>query len=218
MRRFRDLVISGTEDQLRAFVEDLSARLQGWARDEEREQQLERDFIGGAKSTAIRTPPGGELPDAMLYLYREVGAGKCSVGNIVPVERGTLSIQQYNGILQSFYDAYVRDRAEQFGLTARLSKEVITSRDVLSEENAHLLHRFSVCANMSTGSGHPADGGRWRDFITSSFRSEEILDSGSLTGLLADEGWPDEQIHKLVSEYESAIDVLWNYTGRERFK
>lgn len=215
MRVFQDLDIQGPPESLRRFLDDLTARLTGWERDPVREQRLREMSISRDEVFAIRTPPGGDLPAATLYLHGNEGTGTCRVSNIVPGEANELSKPQYNAILRAFYEGYVRDHAARFGLTALLSKDQITSRDVLSEQNARLLGLFSAAANMSTGSSHPLDGRRWRDFLSNSFRAGEILDEETLRGLLLDEGWPEEQAYDLAGEYEAAMDVLRNFTGQE---
>jgi hypothetical protein len=212
---YQDLTIEGASENLDAFMDFLTKSLEGWTRNVDREKELQHGT--GMKYIIIRTPPNSGLPDANIALYKDERSQKYRVANIVPVEMGSLSKEQSNSILQAFYAECIRDNISKFELQACISNEYITSRDVLSETNAELLHRFSVVANKSTGSSHPCDGRRWRDFITSSFNSEQILDSGILFGLLLDEEWPEEQANELVCEYEAAMDVLRNFTGQERF-
>lgn len=210
MIRFQNLTITGTAEELKAFIEDLTERLEGWQQDSRPEHGLV------AKCIAIRTPSGGGLPDAMLYLSGSIEAGLYHMANIVPMGCDSLSREQYNAILQAFYDQCVRDRTALFGITAELTQADVRADDVLSWETVELLHLFSTLANKSTGSSHPADGKRWRDFISQSFRTDQILDSDSLSGLLMDEGWPEESAHELAAEYQSAIRVLRNYAGLEQ--
>lgn len=209
MIRFQDLTIKGRPEDINAFIQNLTERLKGWQRDAKREEELKGEYI------AIRTPENGELPYAMLYLCGSNETGSYYMANIVPIKRDSISQEQYNSILQAFYDQYVHDHETSFGVIAELSKADINAYDVLSDENAGLLHRFSVLANMSTSSSHPEDGKRWRNFISHSFDTEQILDFDTLVGLLMDEGWSEELAHELTTEYRRAIEVLRNHTGQE---
>ena len=82
----------------------------------------------------------------------------------------------------------------------------------ISEEAAAVLHRFSVTANKSMGSSHPADRGGWFEFIFAVHRARDRLDSDILARWLAEvEEWPSEVVEDLVIQYEFGIALLTEY-------
>ena len=58
---------------------------------------------------------------------------------------------------------------------------------------------------------HPSDEEIWRDFISSSFLSNDLLMEDELAGLIMDEGWPREAAWELASDYVRRIDQLKNF-------
>ncbi len=105
-------------------------------------------------------------------------------------------------------------------MKAEISPPEVTADDILSEETAHLFQQFCSRAKESgvihLAGLHPADEEKWRDFISSSFRSGKSLPESDLVGLLMDEGWPREPAHELACDYLHSIEQLENFTREQQ--
>ena len=84
--------------------------------------------------------------------------------------------------------------------------------DWTSKEAADALHLFSVMANKATGSSHPMDAHRWRDFLIADHKANGCLDSYNLRRWLVEvEDWPFEEAQDLISDREKAVELLEHY-------
>ena len=208
MKQFKNLDITGPDEQLFAFIDVVSENLPFcWRRDRELEAQWESDsqfaFIYEAKD--------GDPPSRVFLTHEN---GKLSVPNIAPQEPGWLSVSQYNQILDEFAGILRNHRPQDRSLKINVTSDVAAITDWVSPEAAELLDRFSNGANKSTGSSHPSDFQRWADFLIkvheegSSFR----LSTDFLAQWLEEElGWSSDRATKLAFEYEFARDLLRAY-------
>ena len=124
---------------------------------------------------------GKQAPHAEVSIYygkdtwRE---GYVKVCNIVPLQKNQLTIDEYNQLLDLFYN----DIARVYGETHDDIKVVGPSSgqfnplDYISEEALKKLTLFCNAANKSTGSSHPCDEERWFDFICQTVDDGKIFD------------------------------------------
>ena len=137
---------------------------------------------------------------ALTLCAREDGY---EVVNIVPLETDELGVSGYNDILNDFIERVVgpASREIEFDVAVTPRKQSIT--DWTSDEVASALHTFSVCANKSTGAGHPADRKRWFEFLFAAHAANTLLDTELLGRWLVEaEEWPPEVAYDLVDRYQ----------------
>ena len=146
------------------------------------------------------------VPAARLVLYRDAGTYK--VANIVPTECQSLGETGYNDVLNDFVTR-VAEPAQREGLSFELTERWQTMTDWTSKEAADALHLFSVMANKATGSSHPMDAERWRNFLIADHRAESSLSSHNLHRWLVEvEDWPFDEATDLVNERDTAVELL----------
>src|SRR3546814_15542608 len=87
----------------------------------------------------------GRFPAARLVLWPETTG--FSVPNIVPVEMGELSTENYNGLLEEFASLIAIPVAERFGWQVSTTSPTQGLDDWLDAESAAALRRFSAPAN-----------------------------------------------------------------------
>ena len=202
---FQDLTLTSRDGQRSALRDALHRNATPpWRHAEERE----REFPNTASEfLAFERAPGDNLAASGLTLCaREDGY---EVVNIVPLEAGELGVSGYNDILNDFIERVVghasRELEFDVGVTPR--KQSIT--DWTSDEVASALHTFSVCANKSTGAGHPADRKRWFEFLFAAHAANTRLDAELLGRWLVEaEKWPPEVAYDLVDRYQYSMDLL----------
>lgn len=146
---------------------------------------------------------------ARLVLYQD--ADRYKVANVVPTECHSLGETGYNDVLNDFVTKVVQP-AQDEGVSLELTKRWQTMTDWTSEEAANALHLFSVMANKSTGSSHPMDGERWRNFLIADHRAQGCLSSHNLYRWLVEvEDWPMDEARVLINDRDKAVELLEQY-------
>lgn len=159
---------------------------------------------------AFERDPEDDIPASGLTLWQDDDGYK--VANIVPLEVRELSVARYNDVLNDFVHRIVEPASTDERFLMSLGKREHHLTHWTSEAAADALHRFSVTANKSTGSSHPADRRRWFEFIFAAHRAQGVLDSDILARWLAEvEEWPPEVVDDLVIQYEFGIALLSDY-------
>ena len=212
MKQFKDLDITGPDEQLLALIDAVLTNLPAdWRRDPEAEARMETlDPEGTDAGFAFTRDAREGDPPALLFLRRD--RGRLHVSNIVPRDAGQLSMGQYNRILDEFADMLHTHLPSDRQLKIRVTSDDAAITDWVSSDAADLLKYFSSLANMSTGSAHPLDFERWVRFLVQVHKEGSTLHSSFLSRWLAEElGWPPDRADDLARDYEFARDLLRDY-------
>ncbi len=205
-----------TGDQEARFISWVQEHLTtGWSRDLGREEELSRE--SGRKFYCFACQQSPDRPAAKLFLTHadRRATSWLYVSNIVPQEVRQLTIDQYNHILNEFNIRFARPATDSIGVRVELSSPEQSIDDWLSPQSAKLLTAFSLLANKSTGSSHPADRERWHDFLITLHRSGENPNVGLLERwLIEEEHWPSDIALDLLCEYEFARGLLSRFDPR----
>ncbi|MCY4382328.1 MAG: hypothetical protein OXE44_04180 [Nitrospinae bacterium] len=202
---FQDLTLTARDGQRSALRDALHRNATTpWRHAEEREREFPTT---SSEFLAFQRASGDNLAASGLTLCaREDGY---EVVNIVPLEDDELGTSGYNDILNDFIERVVGPASQEleFDIVVTPRKQSIT--DWTSDEVASALHTFSVCANKSTGAGHPADRKRWFEFLFAAHAANTRLDAELLGRWLVEaEKWPPEVAFDLVDRYQYSMDLL----------
>ena len=202
MQEDRELTINGKPEQLKSFLVEIGGKLKnGWRLGKESEDGV--CFVCDARR---------QRQAARLCLYYKEPS-RLWVSNIVPIEWKDLSIEECNHILEDFYSTFVVGASAD--VVIHLGDAQVRITNWISEECNKKLELFSDNANKSTGSGHPADKGRWNDFIICCHNERaDIPDDKLQEWLMTPLGWDEDRACKLVSEYRHGRDLLNQYDNR----
>ena len=210
---FQDLSLTYPDKRRAAIREALRQRTKApWRRAEDEEKRLRDHAFGDREFIVFKRESGANLIASSVALHEEPGRYK--VTNIVPLEVGQLEVSEYNELLNDFVDRIVLpiSKDNEFGLRVEISARKQSVEDWTSQEAAEALHNFSNMANMSTGRNHPSDEKRWLKFLIAAHRARGKLDGNLLGRWLKEvDKWPPESARNLVSDYESALDLLEEY-------
>ena len=212
MKQFKNLVITGPDEELLALVHAVSANLPAdWRRDSDAEARMDTPYLKGIdQGFAFQRDAAGGDPPARLFMHRQ--SGRLYVSNIVPRDVGGLSMGQYNAILDEFADMLRRNLPSDGQLDMRVTSDEAAITDWVSPHAAHLLKGFSALANMSTGASHPLDFERWAHFLVQVHQEGSTLHSSFLSRWLVEElGWPEDGANDLARDYAIARDLLQAY-------
>lgn len=224
MKTYRELYFRGTTKQLSEFVDQIGKYVVG---DWKYEKQSERwkdylffDYIGTHVDKAR----------VSIHVGNKIAKGELRVGNIVPMEKSELNVDEYNAVLLQFYDDVIKPFKESVPelSISQPSDDIFDPTSVISETALKKLELFCSAANKSTGSSHPYDQERWFDFICQTVDDGKIFDYSTLASFLRDEtywgkkpdgfigvmgdyAWDEEHADKLASEYEILCEVLRYY-------
>jgi len=208
MKRFRELTIhlSSTFD-IEKFISCLSDSLaEHWQRN-------------GKLECGIATLPNFEsfcfsrtLSDGLdsnLWLTKKDDK-TLHVTNILPTEKSSLSIKEYNYLLNDFIkNSVLSDSLNVCSAEIELTNEEYQLEDLINAETAEALRVFSSLANKSTGSSHPCDRIRWYAFLLLAYK--EVRDKFSpeeVMKYLIEDGWSTDFATELAIEYEFGIELL----------
>lgn len=224
MKTYRELYFKGTTKQLSEFVDQIGKYAVG---DWKLRKQSERwkdylffDYLGNHVDKA----------SVSIYVGDELAKGELRVGNIVPIEKNQLSVDEYNAVLLQFYGDVIKPFKES-GTELKIlqpSDDIFDPTTVISEVSLKKLKLFCSAANKSTGSSHPCDQERWFDFICQTVDDGKMFDYSTLANFLQDEAywgkkpddfigvmgsyaWDEEHAYELASEYDNLCEILLYY-------
>src|ERR1700684_818908 len=148
MRVFQDLTMTGTSAELLAFAAAIESRLSnGWTRNTQREQEVGR-FGSSSPSFCFACDARAERKAGDLWLSLSGNGNVLRVGNIVPSQQNSLSYDEYNHILNDFYNSFVQPHVPS-SLRCLLSPADVTLEDFASRQTAERLRSFSRQAHAS---------------------------------------------------------------------
>jgi hypothetical protein len=204
MRVFRELSIEGKPEALQQILDKIRGSLtDGWTRvtlDEKQRKFLGPDLYG------FHCARKEDRPEASLWICQS-GPERLHVSNIVPAHQAKLDYDEYNAILQEFYQRFVKPAVAHTGAKATLTEDEVSIEKWLTGESARRLHQFSKAANK--GALHPLDEERWLRFLVAAHKERSTLDPRTLQRWLEEEeGWPEMHAQILAAEYEQARSLL----------
>ena len=102
MKTYRELYFRGTEEQLKKFVKYFKEYSEGdWSVERQTERWKDYLFIDYI---------GDEVEKARVSIFTgdRLESGELKVGNIVPLEKSQLTIDEYNSVLMKFYNDVIK--------------------------------------------------------------------------------------------------------------
>ncbi|MBD1878196.1 hypothetical protein [Coleofasciculus sp. FACHB-T130] len=217
MKVFRDLKLTGQPETLQEVIQKIEKILDnGWYKDTQAEAELNSRQVYDLTMYCFSCSET-EARRASSLWFGDPQYGKLSVSNIVPQKVSELSYDEYNHILEEFFNRFVVPALKGM-------EEVIIDwtdpefdlEESASPEGAFFLLKFSEAANKSTAASHPMDEERWYAFLVAAHKNNAALDSSNLVRWLREEGgWSEDIAFKLAAQYESARSLL-NYYDRSK--
>lgn len=205
MKTFQNLFIDLNGYDIESFIEQVTKSCgRNWKRAFDREENAK---YFNEKAFAFEYIGENSLPNAGLTLF-EKNPGVWYVPNIVPIESGQLSIDEYNKLLIDFKESLVSPAVQNTPIKVELTKDQVFLEDIVGKDAADALKRFSSGANKSTGHSHPCDKRRWFEFLLAAQKSGKELYSDVLEATLIEQGWSEEWAHDLALEFEHDQDLL----------
>lgn len=225
MKIYRELYFKGSEVALRKFIDRVSQiKATDWhimLNQISMVHYLEAKYVGG------------KYPKAIVSICIEdnyIRNGEIKVGNIVPIEKMQLTLEEYNQLLIAFYNDVIKQYKEQ-GFDIVIdgpTDDIFDPLTIISEEALEKLKSFCNSANKSTGSAHPSDREKWFDFICQTVEDGRMFDYDTIAKFLQDKtywgdnraeylgeggqyAWSEDMAYKLADEYEYGCEILKYY-------
>ncbi len=219
MKIYKELKFKGDKAALDAFSSEIYNFFpDDWVKPKKNrllKEYIIADYIGDlAPHAEVSIYYGSEI-------WRE---GVINVGNIIPLEKGQLTKEEYNKILDLFKLNIIIPYCEKYK-----NIEVIGSTtdnfdplSVITENALSKLILFCNTANKSTGSSHPCDENRWFDFVCQTVDDDKTFDYNTLLEFLKDSDywnkyktsdnvWSEARATELASEYDNYVRILKYY-------
>lgn len=180
---------------------------------------------------------GSKVDQAEVSIYYGSNTwrqGYIKIGNIVPLRKNQLSIEEYNAVLDLFYEEIIvpnQSRLEGLKIVGPES-DVFDPLKYISKEALKKLEHFCNGANKTTGSSHPCDEERWFDFICQTVDDNQTFDYDTIYRFLMDEdywgkkesgflgamghfAWDEEHAGELATEYDNYVRLLRYYKDKK---
>jgi hypothetical protein len=217
MKKFRNLILRGESEQLRATMEEVARRLSdGWSRNTEIEKRLRSTAVSDEPAYCFSCEQREQRPAASVFFDHEK-SDVLYVPNVIPRDQRQLSIDEYNVILAEFYERFVSPAAACTGVRSELTDTHGDLSRWLSSEAIQKFRTFAMTASRTTGSALQTDQDCWMDFIVAAHRDNSSLDARMLQRWLTEEeNWAPEVAARLAFEYEIGRKVLAFSEGRRR--
>lgn len=229
MHVFKELILIGHKPDLDTFKEKSPSFAQGDWEYTSNKRMLEDYIAFDYKGTEV------DQAEVSFYYgpdtWRE---GQIEVGNIVPLQKDELCIDEYNAVLDLFYEDIIVPYLEKYpGLKiVGPTSEVFNPLNCITQTALDKLRKFCNLANKSTGSTHPNDEERWFDFICQTVDDEKIFDYDTLYRFLMDEefwgkkgndfigvmghfAWDEKHASELALEYDNYVRILQFYKDKK---
>lgn len=205
MKTFKDVYIKVDNESIANFINSVTDALEmPWQRAYENEESSK--FLGEV-AYCFKRDRDSKYPAAGLSIFNKNG-NTWYVPNVVPLESGQLSYDEYNEIITDFFNKFLAPVAKVQQVDVEISSGELQEEDIVGLEAAILLKTFSSCANKSTGSSHPRDRERWLAFIVEVSKSNISVDTGDLRRLLEQQGWSEDFATDLIIEFEFGRDLI----------
>lgn len=215
MKTYQNLEIHLEDNENQKFVDDLKNLIQksNW--------KIRQDYIDNYKKNSfslnkiilcVETDEYtllGKKIKGILWLWDY--NGYLEVFNIIPLLEHSLEHDEYNFLLNKFYENFIIELIEKFKAKIVISKPEKQIIETIGEDAFKALKAFSVGANKSTGNTHPYDFERWCEFVFIVFRSEIEIGIDELIEWLEEDGWSNKMAHKLGLDFEYSLNLLEKY-------
>lgn len=210
MKTFQKLRISGDPEEIDSRLKEIATSLRsGWSHNIERENELKKDTLSEKGMYCFHCSESQSHPSANLW-FAESEPGQWYNSNIVPDKVSRLDFDQYNTILNEFYDLFIKPLEEEQDVEVSISPAEASIENWVSSDTAKLLKIFSSAANRTVL--HWMDEERWYDFVIAAHRENADLDPDYLERWLReDEQWPEDMAYELAMSYEKSRSLLEYY-------
>lgn len=218
MKQYKELNFYGTTENFNSLIENIASNLP---------HKWSYEKITNITTFYYFDYTGRMVDSARVSIYYSNENSCFRVGNITPIEKNDLTVDEYNTVLDFFYDSVISSHVDNpYGILIEgPTSDIFDPTMHMSELALRKLCSFCNCANKSTGASHPCDQERWYDFICQTIDDERIVDTETLFKFLQDEeywgsntstvigssAWSEEKAGELALQYEQACSVLLYY-------
>lgn len=185
----------------------------GWRYDEDKTLFYARNILTSASNVACFEIRVAALPSSTIWLV--ISEEVLKVTNIVPLEVSHLDYNEYNKIINAFYQTFVATLKNNNEYKILLSSAYPSIINLANKRTADKLVLWETLCNPDDGNLHPNDEQRWFDFIITAAQTHSPLDSEILKRwLVEDKKWIDNEngvVERLCSEYENGVRLIQYY-------
>jgi hypothetical protein len=209
MKIYRDLKIYGNSEQLEKLIEEIEKHARpAWNRNRTDEIHPDLRNSNWKMFCFQREPSKNSIASRLWFIQKK---DHIYVSNLFPIEnKPGFKPDEYNRILQEFYDSYIDPIKDSIGILVNLSDCDPQLEKWISSIAAQKLRSFSLAANRS--GLHPLDQERFYSFIIEAHLEASRLDSETLKRwLLEDEEWPEDMADNISIQYEFGRSILREY-------
>lgn len=211
MKTHKSLKITSQPEQLTSLIKKLQdATFEGFSYDSEKTNEYAKIIFKENNQVLSFISP--EIRGAIAYVWLLLDNNELTITNITPNKSGKLSIEQYNSILDKFFEAVLKPNVETQH-HVKISSEDKTIEDYAGVEVAKTLNSWIRLANKSTLNTDSFDFERWAEFLITAHKEQSELTTIQLGKYLMEEIMvpDDELVEQITLDYEHGRSLLKEY-------
>ena len=217
---YREIYFRGSREQLRYLVDHLPKYAnEKWV------HRVDTDILSNYLLFRYLDHGSNAIAEVSIYYGDDnLNQGELRVGNIVPLNKDVLSVEEYNEMLMLFYSDVVAPYKSDNGIPfiTEPSTDTFDLHQVMSDESYGILVRFIRLINKE-GKGdylNSLEEPLWHDFVYHTYEDGRELGEEDLLYAFLDEDFlrdigsekmDTERAEKLVHRYEIEFKMLEYY-------
>lgn len=218
MKVYQTLKITASNNSLLQLLDTWKhARIIGWSYDCEKTIDYASNTFNQVANVACFIVDEEKLEPATLWIV--ITANTLKITNIVPLIISHLDYDNYNKILNDFYQKYVEGIIKDKTYKVVLTRPYPNINDLANKQTATKLVEWEEYCNKNDGNLHPEDEQRWFDFIITAAITKSQLETDILRRwLIEDKGWmsgEDSVVERLCGEYDNERRLLNYYFAQK---
>lgn len=176
-----------------------------------RSDLIEEYSIKEQSEIACFESPAISAEKALIWVV--ISGDELKIVNIAPTTTDTFTVDEYNQILDQFYDDCVANVLNNQVADIAININIYDIKQIAGAATFEALQLWEESCDRSTGNVAPEDSGRWTTFIITAYLEKSALNCDFLVRWLEEEkNWDDDDLlSKIIGDFNDAISLLEQY-------
>lgn len=172
---------------------------------------IEEYSIKEQREIACFESPAVDGETALIWMV--ISRDELKIVNVVPTTRDSFTVDEYNQILDQFYDDCIANVLNTQVANVAINIEIFDIKQIAGVATFEALQQWETTCNRATGNVASMDSARWMNFVVTAYREKSALSADLLVRWLEEEkNWDDDDLLcKIVGDFVDAISLLEEY-------
>jgi hypothetical protein len=172
---------------------------------------LEEYSIKEQREIACFDSPAIDGEKALIWMV--ISRDELKIVNIVPTTRDSFTVDEYNQILDQFYDDCIANVINTQVANVAINIEIFDIKQIAGVATFEALQLWEGTCDRATGNVASKDSARWMNFVVTAYHEKSALTADLFVRWLEEEkNWDDDDLLcKIVGDFIDAISLLEEY-------